>query len=1004
MNAARAREALGPLVPPDQIEALADHLSRLPDPEGAVRTLERLAAHGAALRDPIRLHAALTLGGCSAWLGGLLIERPDILEAIPTAGPARALPAREDLEEDLARFQFRAGIADPSAVLRRFKEREYVRIALADLLRAADLGAITSSLALLADVLIDRALHAALAALEARHGRPTFRNDRGEVEESTFAVIGLGKLGGGELNYSSDIDILYLFARDGETTGTGAAAEGAISNREFFLRLAAAVTRIIGGREQGGEVFRVDLDLRPGGRDGDLALSLGAAVAYYRNWAEGWERQALIKARAVAGDPDLGRRFVAAVEPLVYPLNADPYLAIEIAAMKDRIDARLSRQGTTERDVKLGRGGIRELEFAVQALQLRRGGADPWLRQGNTLLALHRLAERGVIAYAEYASLADAYVVLRDIEHRLQLGHNRQTALLPAGDDAWKALARTMAPAAPPSPDEPRRFAATLEKHRDAVRAFYDQVIGGASQLAIADDTADVLLDRLDDAALVERLRGAGLPDAGTLLKPVHALRRLLQPAALSPDLAHALRRAGPLLMRAALESARPRRALANLETLFSTLLAEPDGLRRFLERRDLLAPAVRLLGRSDLLAGLLIRQTAILRDLEDRARVVHTPSASRYREPLLGAARAAGDALDRAAMLRRRHQQALATIALRDISRQATVREVVKSLSLLADATLDAALVLARDEVRLMGGDGDGPRLAILGLGRLGYRELDYGSDLDLVFLHDPRAGDPAADRAAASRVCEAVVRLLSSLSREGQLYRVDLRLRPSGSKGELVASPGALRAYFQGDADVWEMLSFLKARAVAGDRALGGRAVADVETTLLERAARMPERELVASARDMRRRLLEAGGGVAGARRPKHGAGGLADIDFAAEYLQLRHGVRGPDDKDTLRLLTLLRERGILGESEMSAFYEGYLFLRGVDHEMRLMHGGPVDALPDDASRLAEIAQCLPETAGSPPAPPHARDRAAAFLAEYDGRAAAVRAAYDAVLPEEV
>src|SRR5207245_2529636 len=203
------------------------------------------------------------------------------------------------------------------------------------------------------------------------------------------------------------------------------------TNREFFTRLATEVTRLIAGHGPEGRVFRVDLALRPGGRDGDIVMSAGAAAAYYRNWAESWERQALIKARPAAGDLELGRRFVEAIEPTVYSPRPDPYLALEIGAMKDRIDARLSAEGRAETDIKLGRGGIREIEFAVQALQLKHGGADPWLRQGNTLLALHRLADKAYIGYEEYASLTRAYTFLRDLEHRLQLGHDRQTATLP---------------------------------------------------------------------------------------------------------------------------------------------------------------------------------------------------------------------------------------------------------------------------------------------------------------------------------------------------------------------------------------------------------------------------------------------------------------------------------------------------------------------------------------------------------------------------------------------
>ena len=991
MSPGRAAAGLSAFLPPGLVAPLAALLERLPDPDGAVRLAQRLAAGGVLPGDPGRLHALLTLGGCSPYLGGLLHERPELLDALPTGGPGRGLPTREDLEEDLARARLRNSATDVATILRRFKEREVLRIALADLLRTADLAAVTRALSLLADVLIDCAVRSSASALEARHGRPTYRNERGEVEDSGFAVLGLGKLGGEELNYSSDIDIIYLFSRDGETGGLGAQGAGSISNREYFTRLATEVTRLVGGGGADGGVFRIDLNLRPGGRDGDLVISEAAAVAYYRGWSESWERQALIKARPVAGDPAIGRRFIAAVEALVYPASPDPYLAVEIVAMKDRIDGRLSEQGHSERDVKLGRGGIRELEFAVQTLQLQRGGGDRWLRQGNTLLALHRLADRGLVGFAEYAALAEAYVFLRDVEHRLQLWQNRQTALLPARADGLRSLARNLWLVAPPRDDEPEALDDALDRHRGVVRAFYDSVLGRAAQVAMAEDTSDLLLDRLDDAALLERLRRLHPAAAESLLKPVQTLRRLLQPARLAPDLARALRRAGPLLVQAAVESSNPRRALLNLETLLSALLPDPEGLCHLLTHREILTPTVRLLGRSDLLTGLLVRQPEILKALQDRGRMIRALEPGEDRARLLEAVDAPGDPMTRAAELRRRHQAALAGTAFRDINRLASVREVVKSLSDLADGAVEAALRLARQEA----GAAAGARLAVLGLGRLGYRELDYGSDLDLLFVHEPDDSvDGAAERARASDLAAAAVRLLSAHSRDGQIYRVDLRLRPSGSKGELVASPRALADYFARGADVWEMQSFLKARPVAGDRALGERVAGAIEQQILEHSAAMPAAELATAVREMRERLAAAGRPAPEARRPKHGRGGLGDIDFAIEYLQLRHGVAGPHDKDTLRLLTHLASRGLLGNEEMRAFYEGYLALRAIDHEMRLVGGAPGQALPSDPRRLLEIARAIPELAEAP-------DPAGALLASYDLRTAAVRRAFDAVVP---
>ena len=986
MNRPDRLAALAALLPEERARGLAPHIERLCDPDGAVALLRRLAAIGPLPDDPVRLHALLTLGGCSPYLASLLEQDPEAMSILPATGPRTAIATRDDLEEALGRFEMRRTSLALPAILRRFKEREYLRIAVADYLHLADLPTLVRGLSLLADVLLGRALRTAQTTLEARHGRPQTRNDRGEIEASGFVVLALGKLGGEELNYSSDIDLLYLFERDGETSGTGSDGDGVVSNRIHFARLAAEVTRLIGETGPGGEVFRVDLNLRPGGRDGDLALSLNAAVAYYTDWAEGWERQALIKARPVAGDLDLGHRFLLAVEPLVYPQDPDPYLLLEIGRMKDRIDARLSDAGNGERDIKLGRGGIRELEFAVQGLQLQRGGADPWLRQGNTLLALHRLATRGLIGMAEYAALGEAYTFLRDVEHRLQLGQNRQTALLPADPTAWPPLARSLLLTTDPKDDEVAIFAEALERHRTTVRGFYDSVLGRAAQRPIGREEPDLLLDRIDDEALLARLGAAGFPEPTALLKPLQSLRRLLHPARLEPAIAQALRRSTPSLLRAALESPNPRRALGHIEELFSALSSDPAAFRRFVEDHDRIGPTVRLLARSDLFAGLVRRRPELLAALDDRSRIVRRPSIAEWSRAL-AAALTGGEPAARAAALRRWHQEALLTTVLRDLNRQAGLRETLHQLSDLADITVEAALRLARDAVAQKA-----PRIGVIGLGRLGSREIDYDSDLDLIFLYDPAGGDPADERAAASRVCEAAVRILSTLSRDGQLYEVDLRLRPTGSKGELVASPAGLIAYFRHDADVWEMQSFLKARPVAGDRDLAARGAREVEAIVLARGAALPPAELAEAVRDMRRRQREARGGTAGERRLKHGAGGIADIDFAIEFLQLRHRVPGPPQREARRMLEHLQALGLLAPEPFAALYEGDRFLKHLDHALRLIHGRPVATLPSDPARLEEAATLM-DRLEEPPAGPDLPEI-------FDRRTRAVRGAFEAVL----
>jgi len=987
--------ALSGLLPKREATLLATQLAHLPDPAAALAALRRLP-RGTHPTDPARLHLFLVLAAYSPFLGDLLVHEPGFLDVLATGGPGAGPRTRDDLEEDLARFQALDSGSHLSAILRRFKQREYVRIALADFLATADFASITRSLSLLADVLLERAVRIARSGLEARFGAPTSRDDQGHLEEARFVVMALGKLGGEELNYSSDIDLIYLFSRDGETAGADATGRGSITNREFFTRLAREATRLIAGQEPEGQVFRVDLGLRPGGRDGDLIASVSAAVAYYRNWAEGWERQALIKARPAAGDLELGRRFVALVEPLIYASRPDPYLTLEIRAMKDRIDARISSEGRAETDIKLGRGGIREIEFAVQALQLEHGGRDPWLRQGNTLMALHRLADKGYLPYAEYSSLSRAYVFLRDLEHRLELGQDRQISTLPRDPRTLSILARRMGLGETSAGAEVAALDAELELHRRTVRAFYDSVVGRAAQQRIDEEAPDLWLDRMDEETLKETLATSGLAEPGSAVRPVKMIRRALQPAAGSPALRRALRKAGPALLQAAAGTRNPRRALDNLEKLITSVAVSPARLLRFVSRREILGPTIRLLARSDLLAGLVIRQPAILRSLENRARILRAPGADFYRRSLREAVRGPGAPRARAGRLRRRQQEALATIAIRDINAQATLRETLKSLSDLADATLDAVVTLARDELVERGQTPpEAVRLAILGLGRLGYRELDYGSDLDLVFLQAGGESEGSEGHAFLRRWCEGIVRILSTLTRDGQLYRVDLRLRPSGREGDLVASPGSLQEYFRRSADVWEMQSFLKARSVAGDSALGRRTIESIEALVLERAGGMGRPALAAAVEEMRVRLQKDAG-----RGPsiKLGAGGILEIHFVIEFLQLSCCVPGPDDKDTPRLLTHLRALGHLEEAHLRVLYEGYIFLRALEHELRLVHDPPLERLPDDGARLTELAAELDQAPTGDPRAPEG------LLESLRARTAAVRRAYEAIVGRSI
>ncbi|MFQ5962578.1 MAG: glutamate-ammonia-ligase adenylyltransferase, partial [Candidatus Methylomirabilales bacterium] len=431
------REAFVGLVP-----GLLETVANIPDPDMALNNLERFAGvvidRGflfALLRDHRKsLDLLLTIFGSSQYLSDVLIRYPQLFEWLLEPGVLRWPMRKVDLARELATTTDRPSSVERKwEALRRFKMREILRIGLQDLLGNQDLPGITQELSQLADVTLQKAYEISHAELTQRFGTPQVVGATGEARECHFCVIGMGKLGGEELNYSSDIDILFVYEAEGETMGVpgpGRIRDARISNHQYFAKLAETIVKAIGTVTSDGSVFRVDTRLRPGGSQGDLCLSLRSYEIYYESWGQTWERQALIKARPVAGDEALGRKFLEMVTPFVYRKYMDQTAIQEVRAMKERIEQSLRHDRKLHRDVKRGYGGIREIEFTVQAFQLLHGGRDPWIRGANTLRTLHRLAARRYLSDEECEALVRAYVFLRTVEHRLQILHNLQTHTL----------------------------------------------------------------------------------------------------------------------------------------------------------------------------------------------------------------------------------------------------------------------------------------------------------------------------------------------------------------------------------------------------------------------------------------------------------------------------------------------------------------------------------------------------------------------------------------------
>jgi glutamate-ammonia-ligase adenylyltransferase len=1018
--------------PDEKIESL---IRELPDPAGARLFHERVTAANARAarafeRDGGLAADALTLAAWSPLLATTLEQNPEHLGWLARERADARVRATEELRESLARFAL-THTQDPAQVqLARFRRRELLRVYLHDIRRATTLVETTEELSNLADAALVHALSLARQELENLYGAPQCTDERGRKKTAEVTIVALGKLGSRELNYSSDIDLLFLYSDDGETSGAG--SRGAATNREFFVKLAERVARIVGGSVGGGgAAYRVDLRLRPHGRDGALAVSYDEALRYYRTKAHAWELQALIRSRAAAGSQTLFARFAEALRASVYRTEQTVAQALaDVRLAKQKID-RFHSEEARGFNVKLGRGGIREIEFIAQALQLAHGGRDAWLQAPHTLISLGRLADRGLITERERSELSDAYDFLRTVEHRLQMEDGLQTHAVPDDAARRRLLARRMYFAPPRALEE---FDETLARHTGAVARAFRRVfevegesravgVGRAESHSRADVPAPIDAAESVPPAAAEVERNGRAPHAevashaevapGESASSAQAraaaavfARRLAgaQAAEVAEGKSYTEEEVGRVLLEEASRGPNARRALQLVARVAASL--EKSGEAGGASKRvapafggEVAAPPgralrelVRLCGVSEYFGEMLTANPALVASVVTPVETV----AARDQRALLRAAvdaeRTFGGELS---ALRRAWTHLVAEIGARDAAGDLTLAESNALQTSLAAASINTGLLVARREMaRRYGRLAAGPRLAALGLGRLASGGMDYGSDLDLVLVYDEDVPSPVEGltcEQAYARMVELLVNALSSFTRDGHLYRVDLRLRPDGKNGPLASPSRAFVEYMRSRAEVWERLAHVKLRAVAGDQEFGRAVESLARAAVHEGAAASGPAQLAAETRRVRERLARERG-AARSTDIKYGRGGMLDVYFAARFLQLRD--RLPDDgadRSTRATLRRLLDAGSLRPEEFDALCGGYTLLRRLDHELRLLAGRST-RLPsaEDHPVLRDLAR---RTGHATPA---------ALTRELAERMTAVRAAYERITAE--
>jgi [glutamine synthetase] adenylyltransferase / [glutamine synthetase]-adenylyl-L-tyrosine phosphorylase len=977
-------------------------LPRCADPGMALANLERFLAAVPRLSATLRNLAGdtrmaeilLQVFSASHYFSEVLIRDPLLIDWL-RAGPER--PDRAALIDDL--WNVLSGLADEneqSLALRRFRQRESLRIGYNDIVRGLPLELITQDLSDLADACVEGALRLARARAQARFGIPRTSTK----EPARFAVLGMGKLGGQELNYSSDIDLVFLFDLEGETTGPKV-----VSNSEYFARMGSELVRLLADHTALGIVYRVDMRLRPDGEQGALASPLGATLGYYVTRGRTWERQALIKCRTVAGDLDLGKTFCDEIQPFVFRRFLGAAEIAEIKSLKRRIEQRTLSAGTSEVEVKTGHGGIRDIEFVVQFLQLLHGGEYPEVRHATTLTAIARLEQVGCLSTEERCILDDNYRFLRRVEHRLQILFDRQTHEMPRDEQARKTLALRMGylPASGwEAGDGPaQRFMADYRSKTELNRRILNHLLhdafSGDSGPAV-DPVVDLVLDPEPGGDFIkEVLAPYPFRDRPTAYHNLMALAHEDFQFLSQARCRHFLAAIAPRLLEAISGTPDPDMTLTNLERVSASLGAKAILWELFNFNPPSLRLYVELCSSSQFLSEILINNPGMIDDLVDSLVVDRPVTGEAIKAELAGLCKGAEDL---APILWSFRNKEWVRIGTRDILGREPVREVTRELADLAEAIVTQAAGDQWDRRAAKFGTPRGPdgasrdRWAILALGKLGGRELSYHSDLDLIFVHEMdgfTSGGPAST-SNEQFMNEVAQRLLSALCggpSTGPLYSVDTRLRPHGASGPLVQTLGALEDYYRQSGQTWERMSLTRARVIHATDGFGDR-VAERTRSILSTSV---DRAVLAADVLAMRKKLEAG-------RSRHdlkrGAGGLADVEFIVQYLQLLHASDRPDllQPNIWDALTALGSQGIISPAEHDDLREAYGFLRTVEGRLRLVHNRSVSELPVDRAELDRLSRRLSEEAAEP-----ARD-VGVFLAEIDTRMIRTREIFDEIV----
>jgi [glutamine synthetase] adenylyltransferase / [glutamine synthetase]-adenylyl-L-tyrosine phosphorylase len=814
-----------------------------------------------------------------------LVRHPEILLWLCRPEIFSAPRAYSEMLADLHTAAVGSISVENFLALRFWKGREMLRIALREVAEVAPLEETTLELSLLAEICLREVYQHWQAELRLRRGAP----------ETEFAILGLGKLGGRELNHSSDIDVIFLYGEEGQISPN-------LTYHEWFNLLGSKIVETFAAPSPAGALFRIDLRLRPEGTTGPLARSLESMENYYAGFGETWERLALIKARGICGSRELAYEFLRQHQPFIYPRSPTPDLLDEIAAIKRRIERDIVGYENIGRDVKLGAGGIREIEFVVQALQLLHGARHAFLQETSTLKALPVLAELELIPHDEARVLEAAYRFLRRVEHRLQMEAEQQTHTIPENDEPLDRLARSL------GFSSKEDFTGALRGHMRRVRSIFRRIIAApATGVESAAESLHIFRD--------EKAAAKSLADLAKGTGGLHVAARTRQ----------VLRNLRPRLFRWLARAADPDVALNQF-----VRFVEAYGLRSMLfellvVNPKLLELLVKAFDASRYAGDMLIRRPQLLEEITRGGMLDLEVSVAEHLKRL-DALKITPASLD---LLRAYRQTQLLRILLRDVLRLADLTSLFAEQSALAEA----CLIFVN---RVSGNESD---VTIIALGKFGGGEIGYGADLDVLFVGED------------IRAAQYLVVAMAQPTAEGSIATLDARLRPEGEKGNLACSLTAYEAYYETRAQLWEAQALTRARAVTGP-------LQDQFMELARHVWRQAAQrdDLYPQIDGMLQRIRHERGSAADLLDFKTGTGGVIEAEFLVQALQMRAGIWNPQTMGALRELTA---KGLLREEEAALVEKSYKYLRLIESALRRWENKSISSLPAEETEQRKLAQ---------------------------------------------